>query len=217
MATIYQTTLTPSKLELLSDWLPSRPWYRGTGREPALTKAGGFRLDDPAGEVGIEFMAVADGSGAVPMVYHVPLTYRAGPLEGAAGGLIGTAEHGVLGRRWVYDGTRDPVLVTQLVALIQGDAEAQAQSQSDTPDPTVLSHPATRAALTPAGFAVSDEAEVTQLSIGIGGTARLFVQVRRVLRPTAGDESGHGYLTATWRLSDEDVVRRGVFATAELR
>jgi hypothetical protein len=217
MATIHRTTLTPSKLELLNDWLPSRPWYRGTGREPALTKAGGFRLDDPAGEVGIEFMAVADGSGAQPMVYHVPLTYRAGPLEGAAEGLIGTAEHGVLGRRWVYDGTRDPVLVTQLVALIQGDAEPQAQSQSDTPDPTVLSHPATRAALTPARFAVSDEAEGTQLRIGIDGTARLFVLVRRVLEPAAGDESGRGYLTATWRLPDEATIRRGVFATAELR
>ena len=217
MATIYHTTLTPSKLELLSDWLPSCPWYHGTGREPALTKAGGFRLDDPAGEVGIEFMAVVDGSGAAPMVYHVPLTYRAGPLEGAAGGLIGIAEHGVLGRRWVHDGTRDPVLVTQLVALIQGDAEPQAQSQSDTPDPTVLSHPATRAAVTPAGFVVSEEAEGTQLRIGIGGTERLFVLVRRVLQPTAGDESGHGYLTATWRLPGEDIVRRGVLATAELR
>jgi hypothetical protein len=167
--------------------------------------------------VGIEFMVVADGSGAQPMVDHVPLTYRAGPLEGAAGGLIGTAEHGVLGRRWVYDGTRDPALVTQLAALIHGDAEPQAQSQSDTPDPTVLSHPATRAALTRAGFAVSDEAEGTQLRIGIGGTARLFVLVRRVLVSTAGDESGHGYLTATWRLPHEDIVRRGVFATAELR
>jgi len=217
MATIYHTTLTPSKLELLSDWLPSRPWYHGTGREPALTKAGGFRLDDPAGEVGIEFMAVADGSGAVPMVYHVPLTYRAGPLEGAAGALIGTAEHGVLGRRWVYDGTRDPVLVTQLVALIQGDAEPQAQSQSDAPDPTVLSHPATRAVVSPAGFAVSDEAEGTQLRIDIGGTARLFVLVRRVLQPVVGAEDGRGYVTATWRLPDEAAARRGVFATAELR
>jgi len=49
-------------------------------------------------------------------------------------GLIGTAEHGVLGRRWIYDGTRDPVLVTQLVALTQGQAEPQTQGASNTPD-----------------------------------------------------------------------------------
>ncbi len=28
MAVIHHTTLTPGKLELLSAWLPSQPWYR---------------------------------------------------------------------------------------------------------------------------------------------------------------------------------------------
>jgi hypothetical protein len=53
---IYRTTLVPSKLDLLTDWLPTRTWYQVTGGRPALEKAGGFRLDDPEGEVGIEFM-----------------------------------------------------------------------------------------------------------------------------------------------------------------
>ncbi|HEY1703136.1 MAG TPA: hypothetical protein VGG75_25830 [Trebonia sp.] len=44
MAIIYRTTLTPTKLELLTLWLPSRPWYQG--QAPDLVKAGGFRLDD---------------------------------------------------------------------------------------------------------------------------------------------------------------------------
>ena len=125
VATIHHTTLVPSKMELLAGWLPSRRWYRGTGRSPELMKAGGFRLDDPEGAVGIEFMVAADVSGTIdgqPTVYHVPLTYRPGPLDGADDGLIGTAEHGVLGRRWIYDGASDPVLVTQLLALIQGAA-----------------------------------------------------------------------------------------------
>ena len=59
--------------------------------------AGGFRPDDPAGEVGIESMVVTDGSGPRTITYQVPLTCRAGAVAGAAGGLIGTAEHGYSG------------------------------------------------------------------------------------------------------------------------
>ena len=79
-------------------------------------------------------MVVTDGSGDGATAYQVPLTYRARALAGADAGLIGTSEHGVLGHRWIYDGTRDPVLVAQLVALLQGAAEPQAQSVSNTPD-----------------------------------------------------------------------------------
>ena len=136
MATIHTgTTLAPSKLELLSDWLPRQPWYRGTGTAPQLAKAGGFRLDDPAGEVGIECMVVTDAAGET--TYFVPLTYRAAPLAGADAGLIGTTEHGVLGTRWVYDGAQDPVAVAQLLAFVRGRVEAQHQTRSDTPDPSV--------------------------------------------------------------------------------
>jgi hypothetical protein len=55
MAVIHKTTLA-GKLDLLAGWMPAQPWYADAGREPALAKAGGFRLDDPEGEVGIEFM-----------------------------------------------------------------------------------------------------------------------------------------------------------------
>src|SRR5580704_4504646 len=102
MAIIHKTTLVPGKLDLLAGWMPAQPWYADMGREPALAKAGGFRLDDPEGEVGIEFMVVTDGSGAEATAYHVPLTYRASPLEEGEDALVGTTEHGVLGRRWVY-------------------------------------------------------------------------------------------------------------------
>lgn len=83
-----------------------------------------------------------------PAWYHVPMTYRAAPLDGAEQALIGTTEHGVLGQRWIYDGAHDPVLVGQLLALLQGRAEPQAQSVSDTPDPSVT------AEVTGAGFEV---------------------------------------------------------------
>jgi hypothetical protein len=148
MAIIHRTTMSPGKLELLAAWLPAQPWYHGTGRPPQLARAGGFRLDDPQGEVGIEFIVVTDGPGSGAAAYQVPMTYRAGALPGADGGLIGTAEHGVLGPRWIYDGTQDPVLGAQLAALIQGEAEPQAQRVSHTPDPTVTVQPVTRAALT---------------------------------------------------------------------
>ncbi|MFF0777494.1 1,4-alpha-glucan branching protein [Streptomyces sp. NPDC003720] len=133
MAVIHRTTLTPTKLELLAEWLPTRPWYRG-GPAPELEKSGGFRLDDPAGEVGIEFMVTTDVRGPEPVAYLVPLTYRDAPAAGAEHALIGTAEHGVLGKRWVYDGCHDPVLFTELLALIGGRAQAVAQSITDTPD-----------------------------------------------------------------------------------
>ncbi len=180
MAVVHNTTLVPTKLELLTDWLPTQPWYVSRGRTPQLVKAGGFRLDDPDGEVGIEFMAVADGD----VTYHVPMTYRAAPLPGHEDALIGTAEHGVLGTRWVYDGVHDPVLVAQLVALLQGKAEPQAQSQSDTPDPTVWTYP-------------------------VAAEDRGF-HVCRVLRADAAERPG---VSATWRGAGGEPVR-GYYVTA---
>ena len=219
MSIIYKTTLTPTKLELLSGWLPSRPWYRPGGGAPALVKAGGFRLDDPDGAVGIELMAVTDTAGAQPVAYHVPLTYRGTPLDGADGALVGTTEHGVLGTRWVYDGTRDPVFVEQIVALIQGTAEPQAQSQNDTPDLTVRTRAASATMLEPGGFSVADGSDGTRLTIDAGDAGQLSVLVLRVLdaeldpdAPAVG--SGLGYVTALWQSPDSGLAR-SVFATAE--
>ena len=208
MSLIHRTTLKPTKLELLTEWLPSRPWYQGAAGLPSLTKAGGFRLDDPAGEVGLEFMVAADGSTA----YHVPLTYRGTPLAEISDALIGTLEHGVLGRRWVYDGTRDPVLVRQLMALIQGEAEPQAQSQSDTQDPTVLSWPAANRALGSAAFTVADDAEGTMVSVS-ATAGELALRIHRVLRPVTGDGAAPGAVSATWGLAD-GTRARGIFAAA---
>jgi hypothetical protein len=188
MAVIHHTTLTPGKLELLAAWLPAQPWYARTGRQPELSRAGGFRLDDPDGEVGIEFMVVTDSSGDRPCIYHVPLSYRGAPLDGADDALIGTTEHGVLGTRWVYDGPRDPVLFGQLLALIQGEAEPQAQGVSNAPDRTVSSH-----------FA------------GPRAAASLSLKVIRVLEPMREEPQSPGYVTATWRARD-GTEARGVFA-----
>jgi hypothetical protein len=222
MAIIHNTTMSPGKLELLQAWLPAQPWYLASGCGPELAKVGGFRLDDPASEVGIEFMVVTDGPGSHAATYQVPLTYRAGPLTSAAGGLIGTADHGVLGRRWIYDGTHDPVLVAQLAALIQGQAQPQAQSVSNTPDLTVLSHPVADGTLTATGSTVAangpsgTDLRVHTVSADRTRTGQLLVRIHRVLRPgdgDAADDMGQPCLSATWRLAD-GTQARGVFATA---
>jgi hypothetical protein len=224
---IYRTTVTPSKTELIAAWLPTRSWYRLTGRAPQLVKAGGFRLEDPEGEVGIEFMVVADESGDPPTTYHVPVTYRGVALEGAEDALIGTMEHGVLGQRWAYDGTRDPVLVAQLLALIQGVAEPQAQSESHTPDPTVHTRAVVAAPVRAAAFSATDGLEETEILVTIAAEGQLAIRVPRILRPLpriagGGSEAsqalgGHGYVTAPpWRLAGDE-TSRAVFATAERR
>jgi hypothetical protein len=202
VAIIHRTTMAPAKLELLTSWLPGRPWYAGGAALPRLTKAGGFRLDDPDGEVGLEFMAATDDSGDEPVTYHVPLTYRGAPLPDGEGALIGTSEHGVLGKRWVYDGTRDPVLVTQMYALLLGEAEPQAQSISNTVDPSV-----TRSITGMAGALPVEIADVTDGPGSTDVTVRpaaapgpLMLRVNRVLRPSApGLMTGSlGHVTAEW-------------------
>jgi len=218
MAIIYDTTMSPGKLELLAAWLPAQPWYLDTGHEPELTKAGGFRLDDPQGEVGIEFMVVTDRSGGRTTTYQVPLTYRARALATAADGLVGTSEHGVLGHRWIYDGAHDPVLVAQLVAAIQGESEPQDQNISNTPDGTVSCQPVTDASLTAIGSVVAaNTSSGTDLRVETdpaGG--QLTVRINRILPPAGGAASptGQAGLSAHWRRPDGAQVR-SVLATAQ--
>ena len=87
MATIHRAELSPTKLELLTDWMGGQRWYLGRGR-PRLRRLDSWRLDDPAGEVGIETLVYVDES-AEPVTYQVPLTYRGAPLPGGEAALVG--------------------------------------------------------------------------------------------------------------------------------
>ncbi|MGW0711875.1 maltokinase N-terminal cap-like domain-containing protein [Streptomyces sp. NPDC002643] len=214
MAIIHHTTLKPTKLELLASWLPTRAWYVGGEGEPELVKAGGFRLDDPEGEVGIEFMVAADGSGPEPVHYLVPLSYRGAPLPDADHALIGTMEHGVLGKRWAYDGCHDPVVVAELLALFEGRTQAQAQSLTDTPDHEITHSYAGSAPLpsTPTMTGAEDGEDATDLAVAPG----LVLRLNRVLRPApngAADrpEGTTGHVTGHWDLADGSRAR-AVFA-----
>jgi hypothetical protein len=202
MAISHRSTLVPAELELLTWWLPGRTWYLGGTSVPVLVNAGGFRLDDPDGEVGLEFMAVTDSAGDEPVTYHVPLSYRGAPLPGGDGGLIGTAEHGVLGPRWIYDGTRDPVLVTQMFALLLGEAEPQAQGISETMDPSVARSIAGNTGALPVAFvSVRDEQRSTDITVRpAAAPGPVMLRVNRRLRPNApGLMTGTlGQVTAEW-------------------
>ena len=157
MAEIHTTAdVSPTKLELLAGWMGRQRWYAAKGATPSLRKVWSWRLDDPAGQVGIETILVVDDAGPAPVLYQVPLTYRRAPLEGAQQALVGTMEHSVLGRRWVYDGPHDPVYAGQLLALVLGEAVAQAGSVSDTPEPLVVGarHPSWSARTTLRGSRV---------------------------------------------------------------
>ncbi|MFF5389450.1 1,4-alpha-glucan branching protein [Streptomyces sp. NPDC013012] len=232
MAVIHRTTMQPTKLELLAAWLPTRPWYAGGSDGPRLVRAGGFRLDDPEGEVGIEFMVVTDGTGPDAVAHQVPLTYRADPLAGAERALVGTSEHGVLGKRWIYDGVHDPVFVERLHALLDGRAAPQEQTATDTPDPTVAVVPITPDGTGADAVPVRVEEGPDHTDVVLrepGAPAPLVLRLRRVLRAdgettdggtadgetTDGGTAGGGTarVTGDWRRPD-GTTARGTYATA---
>ncbi|GAA1954711.1 hypothetical protein GCM10009798_12390 [Nocardioides panacihumi] len=119
MAVVHaDASLSPTKPELVAAWLPTQPWAEGLGE---VEQFGAYRFDDPDGEVGIEALLFRAGE----RVLHLPLTYRAAPLEGAEAFLLGTMEHTVLGKRWIYDACADPVAVRAFVtAIVTGGEQA---------------------------------------------------------------------------------------------
>lgn len=119
MAILHNATITPTKAELIADWAPTQPWGPSAG-EP-IEAIGAFRFDDPEGRVGMEVHLVRSGT----TVFHIPLTYRDEPLDGADDALVVEMQHSALGTRWVYDGLRDPRFVVMLAAVaLTGQGEA---------------------------------------------------------------------------------------------
>ncbi len=157
MAIVYETTLQPSKLDLIGRWISDQRWYTGKAHAPVLERVGFYRFDDPAGQVGIEVLLVADSGGAgEPVVYQIPVTWRAEPDPELAHALIGTTEHGTLGTRYGYDGCHDPVCAAELLrCVITGSAEVPVQVQSadgtvrDLPTDVRVKGSGTRHALMP--------------------------------------------------------------------
>ncbi|RIQ21043.1 CG0192-related protein [Jiangella rhizosphaerae] len=194
MALIHRATLSPTKLELLTAWLPGRPWAAGAG---ALQQAGAYRFDDPAGEVGLEAHILQADDGTV---LHVPLTYRGAPLAGAEHALVGTTEHSVLGARWVYDGCADPVWVAALARAVLAGAP-QAEELVDVDGELVPREPTAR--VTGSGSeadpALPEDTPLTPLDDGPTTVVRaggLEVIVLRVLG--TGQPADAHVLTGRW-------------------
>ncbi|KRF37112.1 CG0192-related protein [Nocardioides sp. Soil805] len=139
MAILHRADLRPTKLELLGGWLPAQSWYVGD-EHSQLVAVGAYRFDDPLGEVGIETHLIRAEGGPI---LQVPLTYRGVPLPGGERFLIGTTQHSVLGRRWVYDACADPVYASVLTDVVLGYATqaeeyVEGDGRRDRRTPTVF-------------------------------------------------------------------------------
>jgi Maltokinase N-terminal cap domain len=110
MALIHRATLSPTKAEIISGWLPTQPW--SPGGDGSVELVGSYRFDDPEGRVGLEAHLVRSND----VLLQVPFVYRDEAVDGLEAHLVGTTEHSVLGQRWVYDGLADPVFIGMLAA-----------------------------------------------------------------------------------------------------
>ncbi|MBX7266965.1 hypothetical protein KIF24_13630 [Micromonospora sp. Llam7] len=195
MALLHRAELHPTKLELLATWLPTRDWYEGeAGTE--VVRVAAYRFDDPAGEVGIEtlLVRVADGP-----VYQVPLTYRGAPLPGADDRLVGTMEHSVLGRRWIYDAPGDPAYAAGLAGAVLAGAgqaaeyfEVDGRREARPPSMDIASD-------APEGGAVPAVGKVHRV---VDGDPTVIVtdgaELAVIRKPGTVPASGDATLTGTW-------------------
>ncbi len=198
MALLYDAKITPGKRDLMKGWLPSRSWFDGDlARKPHAA----FRFDDPAGEVGIECFLLGpeegSGSGSGAPTYLIPMSYRGAPLEGAEEHLIGTTDHSVLGKRWVYDGCADPVAVSAILsAIATGGHEAALTMEQD--GEIVTFEPTCRVI---GSGSASDGVRVDTVTLADAGDPTVsragdleLVLARVVGTPVEGDQT----LTAQW-------------------
>ena len=203
MAKLHVATLSPSKPELLAQWLADDP-HVGDRVAGAVEVLGAYRFDDPAGEVGLECHLLGCGDGTV---LHVPVSYRAAAEPSLAEHLLGTLEHSVLGTRWVYDACADPVFLGELLRTMHTGG-TQVELVVHTDDGPVIREP--NAEVTGTGSAQAGPAieSVTVARHAQGATVRVgtaSVEVRRVLDLQERSVDGVALL-GTWTAQAEPVV-----------
>nr|MDQ5861694.1 phosphotransferase [Actinomycetota bacterium] len=120
-----QPTLTATLSGVLRDWLPRQRWFPVKTADFSLEQAGSLSLEDAAGQARLEIFLLAVSSrtadgGLRTDVVQVPLSYRASPLAGAEGALVGQAPEA--GMAWIYDAVHDPSFVSSWLELIRSEA-----------------------------------------------------------------------------------------------
>ncbi len=122
MAIIYRAELTPGKQDIVTAWLARQPWS-GVSAGEDIELIGAYRFDDLEEQSGIETHLVRRSDGTV---LQVPLTYRGSPRVGSEDHLVAEMEHSVLGHRWIYDATGDPIYAAALAwTIVRGQAGAE--------------------------------------------------------------------------------------------
>lgn len=195
MSIIYDATIEPSKLDMLAAWLPSQEWFIPVP-DAELERVASFRFDDPAGQVGMETLLIRHGA----WMYQVPLVYRNAPVPELAAFLLTSTEHSVLGTRWVYDATGDPLYVAAIAGAVLA-AEPQAnqvehRGEERIPLPATITLTSTGTPGTPVPAVES----VTAHTVGGVTTIRSGGLSIAVVRSLADDDGTHlgAALTGAW-------------------
>jgi hypothetical protein len=199
MAVIYKADLSPTKPELVTTWLDAQ----GLGEGP-VELLGGYRFDDPDGAVGVEALLARRGAAT----YQLPLTYRDAPLLGAEDALICTMEHSVLGRRWIYDATGDPVYARVLASVLLagvGQADELVEGADAPREPSVrVTGSGSRSDVGPPNDHVTATSDSSTTLMELSGALRVVVRRRLVRDATSTDP--RATLTGTWSGLDRSVL-----------
>jgi hypothetical protein len=204
MAIFHRATIKPTKEELMAAWAPTQPWGPTGGQ--SLDVIGSYRFDDPDGRVGMETHICTTGS----QLFQIPLTYRDEPLDNHKAALIAEMSHSVLGKRWVYDGLRDPQFVVMLAGVtMTGQGEALGMAVYDGRWYIAPSNVRIRG-----GGWTTERVPVDRFDlVADDATASVFRNERFEMsffrRPFPGPRPRLG-LSATWRGQDEAVVLAAV-------
>lgn len=138
----------------------AQPW----GGAGDVVMLGSYRFDDPAGEVGIESLLVGRSDG----VFQLPLTYRGAPLDGADAALVTTMEHSVLGPRWIYLATGDPVGAECYVKALLGELEQAETEVWDGDELVARRNPSVRLALGSGVAGAAPDSPVAEVELPSG-------------------------------------------------
>ena len=104
----------------LAEWIQRQRWFSSSSPDAKFTRVGSWSLVDHRHQVGLETHLILDESGPSPVLYQVPLSFRASSLLGGERALIEKAT--IDGASvYIYDAPHDPAFTRALLALMLDD------------------------------------------------------------------------------------------------